>query len=116
MSSTGEPKKSIFGSGGCELCEAAKMTRWYHEDDLCWIADCEICEVPMVVWKAHDPAPDEPTKALLHERLAVVVEEHFVDFDHYVDDNMRQIPDHYHAHARPRGGYFGRNLVRRTPG
>jgi hypothetical protein len=24
-----------------------------------------------------------------------------------VDDNMRNIPDHYHAHARPRGGFFG---------
>ena len=26
---------------------------------------------------------------------------------HYVDDNMRNIPDHYHAHARPVGGFFG---------
>ena len=27
--------------------------------------------------------------------------------EHYVDDNMRNIPDHYHAHARPKGGFFG---------
>jgi hypothetical protein len=27
--------------------------------------------------------------------------------EHYVDDNMRNIPDHFHAHARPRGGFFG---------
>jgi len=27
--------------------------------------------------------------------------------EHYVDEHMRNIPDHYHAHARPRGGFFG---------
>ena len=31
----------------------------------------------------------------------VVVAENFT-FEHYVDDNMRNIPDHYHAHGRPR--------------
>ena len=36
---------------GCELCEAARYTHWYHEDDVCWVADCEVCETPMVVWK-----------------------------------------------------------------
>ena len=35
----------------CDLCEAARITPWFHEDDLCWIAECEICAVPMVVWK-----------------------------------------------------------------
>ena len=34
----------------CELCEAAHLTTWYHDDEVCWIADCEICDVPMVVW------------------------------------------------------------------
>ena len=40
------------------------------------------------------------------------VAEHF-DFEHYVDDNMRNIPDHYHAHARPKGGFFGHGLKRK---
>ena len=35
----------------CELCEAGHLTTWYHEDEICWIADCEMCAVPMVVWK-----------------------------------------------------------------
>jgi hypothetical protein len=52
-------------------------------------------------------------KAQLHARLADVVVEHF-EFEHYVDDNMRNIPDHYHAHARPRGGFFGHGLKRRA--
>ena len=38
-------------SRGCDLCEAAVITTRYFEDDDCWIADCEICLVPMVVWR-----------------------------------------------------------------
>ena len=49
----------------------------------------------------------------MHARLADVVAANF-EFEHYVDDNMRNIPDHYHAHARPRGGFFGHGLRRRT--
>ena len=45
----------------------------------------------------------------MDQRLAAVVGRHF-DFEHYVDDNMRNIPDHYHAHARPKGGFFGHHL------
>lgn len=77
------------------------MTEWFHEDEDCWVALCEVCDVPMVVWRNHDPVPPDDVRALLHARLAAVVAEHFDDV-HYVDDNMRNIPDHYHAHARPR--------------
>jgi hypothetical protein len=91
----------------CELCEAARLTEWFHEDDDCWIAECESCSVPMVVWKVHDPDPPADVKARLHDRLAAVVAEHYAA-DHWVDDNLRTIPDHYHAHARPRRGLFGR--------
>jgi hypothetical protein len=90
------------------------MTEWFHEDELCWIAECEICAVPMVVWRVHDAAPPDEVKAELHARLAAVVGKHF-EFEHYVDDNMRNIPDHYHAHARPKGGFFGQGLARRKP-
>lgn len=85
----------------CDLCEAARLTPWYLEDDLCWVAECEFCSVPMVVLRDHDANPPDAVKATLHERLAAVVSEYF-DFDHWVDDNMRNIPDHYHAHARRR--------------
>ena len=98
----------------CDLCEEARMTTWYHEDELCWIAECEICAVPMVVWRGHGVDPPEAHLAHMHERLASVVVEYF-EFEHYVDDNMRNIPDHYHAHARPRGGFFGHGLRRKHP-
>jgi len=97
----------------CLLCRAERLTEWFFEDDECWIAECTICATPMVVWKVHDPRPDDEVKARLHARLADVVAGAFVDFAHYVDDHMRQIPDHYHAHARPVGGFFGHDLQRR---
>jgi hypothetical protein len=46
-------------------------------------------------------------------RLAAVADEVFDG--HYVDDNMRNIPDHYHAHARPQGGFFGHGFRRDRP-
>jgi hypothetical protein len=96
----------------CELCEAARLTEWFYEDDECWIAECDACAVPMVVWRIHDPLPPREVKDVLHARLAAVVKSHF-DYEHYVDDNLRSIPTHYHAHARPRGGFFGHGLRRR---
>ncbi len=96
---------------GCDLCEAARITPWFHEDDVCWIAECEICAVPMVVWRGHGTTPPPAELEHMHGRLALVVEKHFT-YEHYVDDNMRNIPDHYHAHARPRGGFFGHGLRR----
>lgn len=104
---------SIFGEGKCELCEAAKMSEWFYEDDECWIAECESCGVPMVVWRPHDAHPDGDIKSRLHEKLATVVTEHF-EFEMRIDDNMRTIPDHYHAHARPKGGFYGHGLRRKN--
>ena len=101
-------------SEACELCDAARLTEWFYEDDVCWVAECESCDVPMVVWKRHDPEPSDDVRAELHARLAAVVVEHYLD-EHVVDDRLRTIPTHYHAHARPRRGPFGGGL-RRRPG
>jgi hypothetical protein len=95
----------------CELCEAARVTAWFYEDEVCWIADCEICYVPMVVWRHHGTTPPPEALAHMHERLAEVAAEELT-VGHYIDDNMRKIPDHYHAHARPHGGFFGHGLRR----
>jgi hypothetical protein len=97
----------------CELCVAARITPWFHEDDICWIADCEICDVPMVVWREHGRTPPGEVLRHMHEQLAIVAAS-VLTVEHYVDDHMRQIPDHYHAHARPRGGFFGHGFRRTT--
>lgn len=85
----------------CELCQAAPITERYYEDDLCWVAECEACFVPMVVWKAHDPHPPEEVRVVLLTQLRRVASSLFSD-DWFVDDRLRTIPEHYHAHARRR--------------
>ena len=42
----GAPFAPPTPAAGCDLCEAARITPWFHEDELCWIAECEICAVP----------------------------------------------------------------------
>jgi hypothetical protein len=95
----------------CPLCQADRVTDWFYEDAECWVAECEACWVPMVVWKRHDPSPPEEVRVALIARLSEVVVEHYV-FEWWVDENMRTIPHHFHAHARPRGGLSGHGLRR----
>ena len=90
----------------CELCEAARLTEWYYEDEHCWAAECEACFVPMVVWKRHDPDPPEEVRAMLRNVLADVAAR-VIGVDYWFDDTLRSIPGHYHAHARPRGRGLG---------
>ena len=85
----------------CDLCEAARITAWFFEDDVCWVAECEFCSVPMVVWRVHDPSPPEAVRAYMLGRLEEIVTAQG-GFAHFIDDTMRNIPDHYHAHARRR--------------
>jgi hypothetical protein len=101
-------------AGRCELCQAARITPWYYEDELCWIAECEICEVPMVVWRQHGTTPSADELEVMHARLREVADAHFGAI--YIDDLMRNIPDHYHAHGRPEGGFWGRDFPRRAAG
>jgi hypothetical protein len=88
-------------TGSCELCEAAVLTTRYFEDETCWIADCEICLVPMVVWRVHDAAPPDEVLRRLHDLLATVADAELGEGGWRIDDLMRNVPDHYHAHARP---------------
>jgi hypothetical protein len=60
----------------------------------------------MVVWTTHDVAPPEDVKDRLRLALSVVADEEFGVGNWSYDDHMRNIPDHYHAHARP--PYFWR--------
>ena len=85
---------------GCDLCEAARFTHWYAEDDVCWVADCEVCDTPMVVWRRHgtEPSPDEVEHMLARLSEAAVVR--FGPEGWSIDRTMRQIPDHFHAHCR----------------
>ena len=65
----------------------------------------------MVVWRFHGTTPPAGHLEHMHAELGRVAGE-ALTVDHYVDDNMRNIPDHYHAHGRPVGGFFGHGLKR----
>ena len=84
------------------------MTQWHHEDDICWIADCEVCDIPMVVWKQHGTAPPDAEIDHMMEALSRVAAAVFADTEWSIDRNMRQIPDHFHAHARDKDWYLRR--------
>lgn len=93
---------------GCELCEAARLTPWYHEDDVCWVAECEACSVPMVVWREHGTEPPAEAVAHMLAALTAAATEVFGHADFTVDRVMRQVPDHFHAHARDPNWWFRR--------
>ena len=96
------------GRQGCELCEAARLTTWYHEDDVCWVADCEICAVPMVVWRNHGVDPPSEVRAHMVAALGRAADTVLGPGTWSLDDVMRQIPDHFHAHARDPGWWVMR--------
>jgi hypothetical protein len=85
---------------GCDLCAAERRTSWFHEDEVCWVAECLICATPMVVWRRHGPDPPAVDRVHMLERLAEVATVHLGVDRFRVDAVMRRIPDHFHAHAR----------------
>ena len=95
----------------CPLCQAQRLTPWHFEDEDCWVADCLICSTPMIVWRSHGlPDPD------LEERLLGRLEDAArTRYPHgfWIDPKRRRIPDHWHAHARPAGGFFDPAAERR---
>lgn len=95
-------------SAGCELCEAARLTEWFYEDDRCWVAVCEVCEVPMVVWKQHGNEPPEAEVEHMLHQLSLVADRQLGAGVWSFDRVMRQIPDHFHAHARDPNWWFRR--------
>lgn len=59
--------------------------------------------VPMVVWREHRSDPPDDVRAHLLARLRVVADGRFGEDGYRVDEHMRNIPDHFHAHARDVG-------------
>ena len=70
---------------------------------MCWVADCEICAVPMVVWRQHGASPTPEARAHMVAALGQAADAVLGPGTWTLDDVMRQIPDHFHAHARDPG-------------
>ena len=99
-------------TGSANSAKRPGSPTWYHEDDICWIADCEICNVPMVVWRHHGTEP--PAADLDHMRtdLGRVADEVLGAGGWSYDGVMRQIPDHFHCHARDPNWWASRASAR----
>ena len=89
----------------CQLCTAEQVTPWLHEDGDSWVAECLVCRTPMIVWRTHG-LPDPELETELLARLERIAGERYGPEGYWVDPERRRIPDHWHAHARPAGGFF----------
>ncbi len=95
----------------CELCALVRSTRWYatfHEPFPFTVLDCDSCDTPMAVLGEHRAAATEEEKAVMRKALALVSETMGLGEVAIFDDRMRQIPDHYHMHARIRPAWLRR--------
>ncbi len=87
----------------CDLCVRKETTRWFTRDHpVCVVMECDSCDLPMVVLRAHDMAPSEAVKAVMHAELAVVADAQLGPGAWVVDTVQRTVFDHLHWHARPR--------------
>ncbi len=87
----------------CELCELIPSTTWYaqFEDPFRFtILDCDSCDVPMAVIGTHKKALTDAESEFIRAALTKIADEKYPQGWAF-DDNMRQIPDHYHIHTRP---------------
>ena len=89
----------------CLLCRAERVTQWHYEDEECWVADCVVCATPMIVWRTHGLPEADVERALLN-RLGSTAAIRYSEGGFWIDPERRRIPDHWHAHARPQGGFF----------
>lgn len=89
----------------CLLCAAERVTAWFYEDELCWVAECMVCLAPMVVARDHN-FPDAATEEAMIDILKKVAAEKYGEDGYWIDTERRRIPDHWHVHARPAGEFF----------
>ncbi len=86
----------------CELCNEARISPWLFEDDRLFVAICISCNLPMIVLRDHRCNIDEDEAVTMRQILAREAKEYFGEAPFFIDEVMRQIPDHKHMHARRR--------------
>ena len=72
------------------------------------MADCEVCDVPMVVWQHHGDRAARGRASSTCSPHWPVADARLGPGHWSVDRVMRQIPDHFHAHARDPHWWFRR--------
>ena len=79
----------------CPLCERKKLTHWYYEDLICWVADCLTCGPghPIIVTKFHHSLTEDEKKHMLK-----IAEGLFPNY-RGIRVEQRSITEHYHFHV-----------------
>jgi hypothetical protein len=76
----------------CELCELKKISTWFFESKEYVIVECDMCGIPMVVFRSHEEVPPE-----LYEKAKAKCRELFGEV--YFRMHRGSIPDHPHFHV-----------------
>ncbi len=94
----------------CELCRLVRSTRWYaqfHDPLPFTVLDCDSCDTPMAVLGEHRREVSDAEREALQRALRLIGD--LLGLGEMVfDDRMKQIPDHYHVHARLRPAWWPR--------
>jgi hypothetical protein len=59
----------------------------------------------MIVWRSHG-LPESELETELLTRLERIASDRYGPDGYWIDPERRRIPEHWHAHARPAGGFF----------
>ena len=59
----------------------------------------------MIVWRSHG-LPESELETELLSRLERIASDRYGADGYWIDPERRRIPEHWHAHARPAGGFF----------
>ena len=89
----------------CELCIKEHITEWFHEDVLCWIAECNSCRPDIIVVHQHHKKDFDPIEIDCIEKEAEkVANKQFGSGNWKFDFARRKIPNHAHFHIRKKKG------------
>ncbi len=97
----------------CELCELIRSTQWYAEFEepiRFTILDCDSCDTPMAVIGDHKRELSASESEVVRAELTKIADAKYPQ-GWVFDDKMRQIPDHYHVHARPYPAWWPKALL-----
>lgn len=83
----------------CPLCALEKRTRWYYENRILVVLDCDTCKVPMVVLRRHTIEPTLGEQVAMQTALANVADEVFGPGNWITRTKQRKIKGHVHWHA-----------------
>uniref|UniRef100_A0A0G4FC83 Uncharacterized protein n=1 Tax=Chromera velia CCMP2878 TaxID=1169474 RepID=A0A0G4FC83_9ALVE len=95
-----QTSRTSRGVQECELCVLEKRTTWYVDCEDFVILECDQCQNPIAVLRAHGPSVSRETEEAMEQALREVADRVVGTGEYYIDKKQRSIFDHIHWHAR----------------